>query len=82
MLIEGGLTTIAIAMAFAWPRLGAGWFSGIERAFGRLARKQGTAVASVGLATLLLRFAILPIIPIPLQPLFAFFSFTRHRGSC
>ncbi|MGA2652461.1 MAG: hypothetical protein ABSF28_18140, partial [Terracidiphilus sp.] len=66
MLIEGGLTTIAIAMAFAWPRLGAGWFSGIERTLGRLARKQSLAVAAVGLATLLLRLLILPIIPIPL----------------
>jgi hypothetical protein len=66
MLIEGGLTTIAIAIAFAWPRLGASWFSGIEHAFGRLARKQHLAVIAVGLATLLLRLAILPIIPIPL----------------
>jgi hypothetical protein len=66
MLIEGGITTIAIAVAFAWPRLGSNWFSSIERVFGRLARKQGLAVATVGLCTLLLRLAIVPIIPIPL----------------
>ena len=66
MLIEGGLTTIAVAIAFAWPHLGTRWFSGIERVFGRLARRQGIAVAAVGLATLLLRLAILPIVPIPL----------------
>jgi len=66
MLIEGGLTTIAIAVAFAWPRLGANWFTGVERMFARLARKQGLAVFAVGLATLLLRLAILPIVPIPL----------------
>jgi hypothetical protein len=66
MLIEGGLTVIALAIPFALPRLGNPWFSRIERAFGRLARSRGKAVAAVGLAALLLRLAILPICPIPL----------------
>lgn len=66
MLIEGGITAIAIAVAFAWPHLGSTWFSGIERVFGGLARKRGLAVTAVGVCTLLLRLAILPIVPIPL----------------
>jgi hypothetical protein len=66
MMIEGSLTVVAIAMAFCWPRLGANYFSRIERAFGRLARKQGLAVAVVGATALLLRLAILPVCPIPL----------------
>jgi len=66
MLVEAGLTAIAIAASFAWPRLGNTWFTGIERAFGRLARKQGWACASVGIATLLIRFTILPFLPEPL----------------
>ena len=65
-LLEAGLTVIAIAAAFAWPRLGYHLFARIERAFGRLARKKGLAVATVGLSTLLLRLAILPLYPIPL----------------
>ena len=65
-LLEGGLTAVAIAAAFCWPRLGSAFFSGIEHAFGRLARRKGLAVASVGLTALLLRLAILPICPIPL----------------
>ena len=70
LLLEGGLTAIAIAMAFAWPRLGDAWFTGIERAFGQLARRQGLAVASVGIATFLIRLAILPfcLIPLPFLP--------------
>src|ERR1039457_1612806 len=67
LVIEAGLTAIAIAVAFAWPRLGATWFSPIERAFGRLARRKGLAVAVVGLSALLLRLAILPQFPIPLS---------------
>jgi hypothetical protein len=66
LLIEGGLTAIAIAVSFALPRLGNAWFFRVERAFGRLARSQGYAVAAVGLAALLLRIAILPFSPIPL----------------
>jgi hypothetical protein len=57
---------VAIAAAFCWPRLGSSYFSRIERAFRRLARKQGLAVAVVGFTALLLRLAILPLCPIPL----------------
>jgi hypothetical protein len=66
MMIEGGLTLVAIAVAFCWPRLGSSYFSRIERAFGRLARKQGLAVAVVGATALVVRLAILPLCPIPL----------------
>lgn len=65
MMIEGGLTAITAAVAFGWPRLGSRFFSRIERAFGRLARRRGLAVAVVGFTALLLRLAILPVCPIP-----------------
>jgi len=67
ILIEGGLTAIAFAVAFCLPRLGSAWFSRVERAFGRLAQRKSLSVAVVGLAALLLRLAILPLCPIP-QP--------------
>jgi len=66
MAIEIALTVVVIAVAFGWPRLSASYFSRIERVFGRLARKQGLAVAVVGATALLLRLAILPLCPIPL----------------
>jgi hypothetical protein len=65
MLIEGGLTAIAIAVSFCWPNLGSKYIAQIERAFGRLARKRGLAVAVVGGTALLLRLALLPLCPIP-----------------
>jgi hypothetical protein len=65
ILIEGAITAIAIAAGFCWPRLGSAWFSRIERAFGRLARRKSLSVAVVGLTALLLRLAILPLSPIP-----------------
>ena len=66
VLLECGLTAIAIATAFAWPRLCNMWFIRIEQAFGQLAHMRGLAVASVGIITFLLRLAILPFSPIPL----------------
>ena len=65
MMIEGGLTVIASAAAFSWPRLCSGFFSRVEQTFGKLARRQGLAVAAVGLTALILRLAILPLFPIP-----------------
>ncbi len=65
-LIEAGLTSIAVASAFAWPRLGTGVFTRIERAFGRLARRPVLSIAVVGLSAIVLRLALLPICPIPL----------------
>ncbi|HUD15256.1 MAG TPA: hypothetical protein VMQ56_16500 [Terracidiphilus sp.] len=66
MLIEGGLTLIALAVPFALPRIGNSWFLSVERAFGRLARRKAYAVAAVGAAALLLRLVILPFCPVPL----------------
>ncbi len=66
LILECGLTGIAAASAYAWPRLGAGWFARIERAFAGLASKQGPSVAVVGLSEILLRLAILPLFPVPL----------------
>jgi len=65
MMIEGGLTVIAFAVSFCWPRLGATCFLHIENIFRRLARKQGLAVMAVGVTAVLSRLAILPVIPIP-----------------
>ena len=67
LLIEACLTALACVAAFCWPRIGSARFSRIEHALGRLARKRGLAVATVGLSALLLRLAILPLCPVP-QP--------------
>ena len=69
-LIEGGLTTIAIALSFAVSRLGNGLFSRVERTLSALARKKGYAILVVGLSGLLLRLAIIPWcgIPLPFVP--------------
>ncbi len=75
LLIEGGLTVIALALPFALPRLCDPVFLRVERAFGRLARRRRFAVAAVGLAALLLRLIILPFCPVPLPFIPDDFSF-------
>jgi len=63
--IEGALTAIVVGLSFAWPRLGSRLFTWIESHFCRLARRRFLSVAVVGLSALLIRFAVLPILPIP-----------------
>ncbi|MGB6690369.1 MAG: hypothetical protein WBE76_21245 [Terracidiphilus sp.] len=75
ILIEAGLTVIALALTFAWPGFVASWFARIERALGALARRQGLSVVVVGLCALALRVAILPLCPRPLPFLPDDFSF-------
>ena len=75
VVIEAGLTALATAVAFGWPRLGASFFARIERWFAWLARRRKLAVAAVGLAALFLRLALLPAFPIPLPFIPDDFSF-------
>src|SRR5260370_24825003 len=65
MAIEVGLSAIAAAVAFGWPRLGNSSFSRVERAFRRIAYKKRTAILLVGLIQVLLLLSLLPIFPIP-----------------
>jgi hypothetical protein len=74
-LVEGGLTVVAVALSFAFPRLGSRWFTRIERIFGQLARRKALAVVVVGISAFLLRLAILPWFPVPLPVLPDDFSF-------
>jgi hypothetical protein len=75
LLIEAGLTTIALAAAMYWPRLASTRFRRIELTFHGLAARKRFAVASVGLAMLLLRLALLPFFPAPLPASTDDFSF-------
>jgi hypothetical protein len=67
LLIEFGLTVAIVAIALAFPHKGFRLLEPVERAFGHLARRRGLAVLVVGLTSLALRAALLPILPIP-QP--------------
>src|SRR5260370_22933062 len=65
LVIETGVSLIAGVLAFCWPRAGSGWFSAVERWFGRLAQKRGLSVFVVGFTACLVRLSILPLLPIP-----------------
>lgn len=74
-LIECGLTTIAVAVAFVWPDLASASLRRAERVLAVVARRPRLAVVLPGLTLLLLRVAILPLAPIPLPFLPGDFSF-------
>lgn len=73
--LDCGLTAIAFAVSFLWPRLGFKSFARVESVCGRFARRKGLAVVSVGLGALLLRLAILPVFPVPVPFMPNDFSF-------
>ncbi len=65
LVVELGLTTIAIVLAFCFPELGARLFSGLERFFSRLAAKRALSVFVCGVTPCLIRILLLPLHPIP-----------------
>jgi hypothetical protein len=65
LLIETGLTLLALVIAFAWPGLGTSWFEQVESRLSRLAQRHTLAVLAVGFSALALRAAVLPIEPVP-----------------
>ena len=67
MWIEAALALILVLMALVCPRLGANWFGSLERRFVALAERQRLSVLVVAAAALILRAAVLPVLPEP-QP--------------
>jgi hypothetical protein len=65
-LIEGGLTLIGAGIAVYWPQIASTLFGRIERVLSHIARRKRLAIAIPGLTLLLLRLAMLPLLPIPL----------------
>ena len=66
LILECGMAAMAVALSFAFPRLGGRGFARMERLFALLAQIQGLLVAGVGLSVIVLRLAILPLFPVPL----------------
>jgi len=64
--IEFGATLVACALSYVWPRLGNQWFVRAGRAWARLAQREWLAIGAVGLSTILVRLAILPLFPVPI----------------
>src|SRR6266480_915849 len=67
LVIEFCLMVISVALALIRPGLGHAWFSRGEQHLSAFAFRRSLAVISIGLLPLLLRVALLPILPVP-QP--------------
>jgi hypothetical protein len=65
-LIEGGLTMVVLVAAAFWPTAFSDLYCSVERGLGWVAQRKRLAVAIPGAAVLLLRLAMLPLLPIPL----------------
>ncbi|HWG21497.1 MAG TPA: hypothetical protein VG225_13285 [Terracidiphilus sp.] len=65
LLLEAGFVLVAIAGAFAFPRMLSGGFRRVENSFNELTRRKTLACVTVGASMLLLRLAMLPLFPAP-----------------
>src|SRR5438067_9563755 len=63
--IETGLILVALFVALAHPTAGASFFERMEGRLSRLARRKLLSVVLFGVAALVLRAAMLPVLPIP-----------------
>jgi hypothetical protein len=59
------LGSLAFLIALLRPQLGSGWFQRIESLLGAIARRRKISILVCGLAALLVRAALLPVLPIP-----------------
>jgi hypothetical protein len=67
MQVELSLVLFSVLFAFCFPRFGSNWFRAVERSFSKLASRRALSVLVVGLAALVARAAILPVLAVP-QP--------------
>ena len=65
LLIETGLATLSLLVAFIYPSLGSRWFVKVESSFATLARHRVLSVVCVGITALVLRASLVLIEPIP-----------------
>jgi hypothetical protein len=65
LLIEFCLMVICAALALVRPELGDAWFSRSEQRLSAFASRGWLAVLSIGVLSLVLRVALLPILPVP-----------------
>src|SRR5439155_12977923 len=65
LLIETGLIVLSLLIACTYPTLGSNRFKKMERGFCGLARRRGVSVVVIGTTALVLRAAMLPVLPIP-----------------
>jgi hypothetical protein len=65
LVLEFVLGLVAFITALVFPNLGSDWFGKLERRFNDFACRRTLSVVAVGVLALVLRAALLPVLPIP-----------------
>ena len=65
ILLEGCFAVLAVVAALVAPTLTSAWFETLESRIKKFAQRRALAVATVGVAAVVGRLAVLPMLPIP-----------------
>ena len=75
LLLFGSLAASLLTLAWAAPHAGESWLLPLERQTSSLARRKGVVILALGAATILLRIASLPLVPVPVPAMHDEFSY-------
>lgn len=65
LVVEAGMTLIAMSLAYVCPNFAADRFATVEKFVGKLAKKRAWSITMVAVLACVLRLAVLPAVPVP-----------------